>query len=66
MSYLMIVPVCGLYQEFYQPIPESLIHIEKVSNSQGFLDANSLYWANILSQATVEHIIKLAIAGLAR
>ena len=65
MSYLMIVPVCGLYQEFYQPIPESLIHIEKVSNSQGFLDANSLYWANILSQATVEHIIKLAIAGLA-
>lgn len=65
MKSLMILPVCGLYQEFYRPAPELLANTEKAVTSQGLLDANSLFWADILSQKAVEKTLSLAAESFA-
>lgn len=60
MEYLKIFPVCGLYREFYYPTPEVLVYPDKAENSQNQLDANDLFWSDILSQTTVYKIVKQA------
>lgn len=62
MDYLMIIPACGLYQEFYYPTPELLVYPENVANKQPELDANSLFWSDVLSKATIDRVVKLASA----
>lgn len=65
MNHLMILPACGLYQELYHPAPELLLHPEKSASSQGILDSNSLFWADILSRKTVEKTLEVAAENFA-
>ncbi len=60
MNSLIIHPVGGLYRELYYPAPDSLVHTEKAINNQNILDANSLFWAEILSPQMVEKTVKSA------
>lgn len=56
MQSLIITSVCGLYREFYHPAPGLLIHPETEKSDSKCLDANSLFWAHVLSSDTV-HIV---------
>jgi len=60
MNSLMIHPVSGLYQELYNPTPDSLLRAKNTANSQNVLDANSLFWMEVLSPPTVENVVKQA------
>lgn len=62
MDYMTINCVSGLYQEFYYPTPELLVCPANSVNHQEQLDANSLFWSDILSQTTIDMVLKQASA----
>lgn len=60
MEFMTVVPPCGLYQEFYDPAPELLLNPQKILENPNFLDANSLFWAEILSESTIDDVAQRA------
>lgn len=60
MNTLSIYPVSGLYRELYYPTPE-LIETPEINNNSSFIDANSLFWANVLSEDIVGHIVNKTV-----
>lgn len=58
MDTITIMPICGLYQEFYSPASELLIHPELEDSTSGELDANSIFWSEALSYTTVTSVLE--------
>lgn len=60
MDFITIAPPCGLYQEFYNPVPELMLDSKKILEHPNYVDANSLFWAEILSEITIDEVAQQA------
>lgn len=60
MEFMTVIPPGGLYQEFYDPAPELLLHPKSILGNPNFLDANSLFWAEILAESTIKDVAQQA------
>jgi len=54
MNSVILLPACGLYDELYDPKPTALYKAKPEINSHGCLDANTLFWATILSDENIK------------
>jgi len=54
---IVINPITGMYQEMYAPEPGLLLNPENTLKDKGILDANLLFWADLLSISNVTKTI---------
>ena len=61
MNTISIFPTSGLHRELYYPTPEWNNCSEQVEHNPSFIDANSLFWDEVLSKSMISKVVSMAV-----